>query len=172
MIDVRYARRAMRGIVAASCCAASVAVAETVDPHRLYEQRCASCHAPHASDLAREMLELKDGKLIAKKSGKDLPSVLGSHRGTRQSQPEIEALIEAFRRNISSGSLYQRKCIDCHDRARDFARTRLVIDQSVLRGRYSGRVVEDFLRGHGRLAEPEVTDMVATLKWQLETREP
>jgi hypothetical protein len=44
---------------------------------------------------SREMLEFKDGKLMAKKSGKDLPSVLGSHCGTRQSQREIEALIEA-----------------------------------------------------------------------------
>ena len=92
--------------------------------------------------------------------------------GTQQTQAEIEALIEAFRRNISSGSLYQRKCIDCHDRARDFARIRLVISQGVLKGRYSGYVVEGFLKGHGRLDESEVAQMVATLKWQLETREP
>ena len=39
---------------------------------------------------------------------------------------------------IASGSLYQRKCIDCHDRARDFARNRLTIDQSILKGRYQG----------------------------------
>jgi len=101
--------------------------------------------------LGRQMLEVRDGKLLAKKSGKDLPSILTRHRSTQQNRAEIEALIEAFRRNISSGSLYQRKCIDCHDRARDFARNRLTIDQSILKGRYSGRVIEDFLKGHGRL---------------------
>jgi hypothetical protein len=42
----------------------------------------------------------------------------------------------------------------------------------VLKGRYSGHVVEDFLGGHGRLNESEVAQMVATLKWQLETQEP
>ena len=93
------------------------------------------------------MLEVRDGKLLAKKSGKDLPSILTRHRSPQQNRAEIEA----FRRNISSGSLYQRKCIDCHDRARDFARNRLTIDQSILKGRYSGRVIEDFLKGHGRL---------------------
>ena len=105
-------------------------------------------------------------------AGRDLLSIFGHHRGTQQTQAETEALIEAFRRNISSGSLYQRKCIDCHDRACDFARIRLVIVQGVLKGRYSGYVVEDFLRGHGRLNGSEVAQMVATLKWQLETREP
>jgi hypothetical protein len=158
--------------LAAGCCGIVAARAQTIDPHRLYEQRCASCHAPHASELARDMLEVRDGKLLAKKSGKDLPSILARHRGTQQTQSEIEALIEAFRRNISSGSLYQRKCIDCHDRARDFARNRLTIDQTTLKGGYSGRVIEDFLKGHGRLTEAEVGQMVSTLKWQLETREP
>lgn len=151
---------------------AASASAETIDPHRLYEQRCASCHAPHASELARGALELRDGKLVAKRTGKDLPSVLTRHRGTQQTPAEIEALIEAFRRNIAGGSLYQRKCIDCHDRARDFARNRLTIDQGILKGRYSGRSIDEFLKGHGRLTEVEAAEMAATLKWQLETREP
>jgi hypothetical protein len=167
-------RQAACAIASAACIVgfAAAAGAQAIDPHRLYEQRCASCHAPHASELARDMLELRDGKLVARKSGKDLPSVLTRHRGTQQTQAELEALIDAFRRNISGGSLYQRKCIDCHDRARDFARNRLIVDQSVLKGRYTGRLIEEFLAGHGRLTEPEVAQMAATLKWQLETREP
>jgi len=156
--------------LAIACVAAN---AQTIDPHRLYEQRCTSCHAPHAADFARGALTLADGKLVANKSKKELPAILPSHHGTSQSNDEIRALIELFTRNLSSQSLFQRKCIVCHDRARDFARTRLVIDQAgVLKGRYSGYVVQDFLQGHGRLTEPEIPRMVATLRWQLETREP
>lgn len=47
-----------------------------------------------------------------------------------------------------------------------------MIDQRALKGRYSGRVIEDFLKSHERLTESEVAQMVTTLKWQLETREP
>ena len=55
---------------------------------------------------------------------------------------------------------------------RIWPRNRLTTNQSVLKGLYSGRPVEDCLRGHGRLTEAEVSQMTSRLKWQLETREP
>ncbi|KAB2920750.1 MAG: hypothetical protein F9K29_00290 [Hyphomicrobiaceae bacterium] len=150
----------------------STAAAQTIDPHRVYEERCAKCHAPHAADFAREAMEAKDGKIVARQSRRELSAILPRHRGTQQTEAEVRALIDMFARNLSSGSLYQRKCIVCHDKARDFARSRLIIDQGALKGRYSGYLIEDFLQGHGRLTEAEVGQMVATLKWQVETREP
>jgi hypothetical protein len=157
---------------AAQWLAPSSAFVQALDPHRIYEQRCATCHAPHAANFARQALDAREGSLVGKKSGKELAGILPRHRGTEQTAAEIEALAELFRRNLSSGSLYQRKCIVCHDRARDFARVHLVLANGVLKGRYSGYVTRDFLSGHGRLTEPEVAQMLATLQWQLETREP
>ncbi len=174
-VAARRAEQRATAVIAsllAVVCWASAAFAQAIDPHRVYEERCAKCHAPHAADLAHELLEAKDGKVVTRQSKRDLSAVVLRHRGTQQTDAEVGALIEMFARNLSSGSLYQRKCIVCHDKARDFARSRLVIDQGVLKGRYSGYLIEDFLEGHGRLTEAEVDQMVATLKWQVETREP
>jgi len=147
--------------------------AHAMDPHRIYEQKCASCHARHASGLARNALAIRGGQLVAVKSNRELSAILPGHRGTSLTDDEIRSLIELFTRNISNQSLFQNKCIICHDRARDFARNRLIVDQKgVLKGRYSGYLIGDFLQGHGRLTKSEAAQMAATLKWQLKTREP
>lgn len=146
--------------------------AHAMDPHRIYEQKCASCHARHASGFARNALAMRGGQLVAVKSNRELSAILPGHRGTSLTDDEIRSLIELFTRNISNQSLFQNKCIICHDRARDFARKCLIVDrQGALKGRYSGRLIGEFLQGHGRLTQSEVAQITKMLNWQLESRE-
>ena len=42
------------------------AAAQTIDPHRLYEQKCSGCHEPHAGDFAKAALRVQVGAVVAK----------------------------------------------------------------------------------------------------------
>jgi hypothetical protein len=144
------------------------AFAQTVDSHRLYEQRCAGCHAPHAGDFVRDNLVLSDDMLVGRKSGRDLQVVLESGHG-KLTPNEIESIVTLMTNIQQSGRLFQEKCTICHDRAVNLARSELILKDGKLIGRYSKRDIEQFLYTHGRLSPDEVTKMVDVLKRQLTT---
>ncbi len=51
---------ALIAILAGSC----IAYAQSLDPHRLYKERCAKCHTIHAGDFIHESLIRSGGKII------------------------------------------------------------------------------------------------------------
>lgn len=142
------------------------AYAQGLDPHRLYEERCAKCHAPHAGDFVHDSLVHSGGKVIGRKTSKELRSFLSEGHGKLE-PAEIDAIVKHLTSIQRSGRLFHNKCLICHDRAVALARSRLVIWNGRLRGRYSGRDVEHFLSSHGRLEKEEVTTMIQVLKRQL-----
>ena len=146
------------------------ALAQTIDPHRLYEQRCSGCHAPHGGGFVRDSLVFSDGKLLGRKSSRELRTFLEAGHG-KLTADEIESLVTHLASIQQSGRLFQDKCAICHERAADFARSELVMKEGRLVGRYSDRDVEQFLAGHGRLQGDEVSKMVEVLKRQLDTAE-
>jgi hypothetical protein len=146
------------------------AAAQVIDPHALYEQKCARCHEPHASALAKESVVRKDGALVGKESGRPLSTLLTNHRGTRLNEAEIKALVDHFGAMSTTGWLYQEKCLGCHDTAVKLARTMLIMRGEHVVGRYSGTEMETFLAGHGRLEAGEVGVIVSMLRRQLETK--
>ncbi len=143
-----------------------IAYAQSLDPHRLYEERCARCHAPHAGEFVHDSLVNSGGKVIGRKTSKDLRSFLSDGHGKLE-PVEIDAIVEHLASIQKSGRLFHNKCLICHDRAVALARSQLVIRKGRLRGRYSGRDVEHFLSNHGRQEEDEVTTMIQVLKRQL-----
>lgn len=147
------------------------AAAQAIDPHRLYEQKCASCHEPHASDLARSALVVRSGAVVGRASGRPLAQLLTGHRGTRLSEAEIKALVDHFGAMLATGWLFQEKCIACHERAVVLARTYLADKDGRIVGRYSGRDMAAFLAEHGRLSPVEAEVILAMLARQLATRE-
>jgi hypothetical protein len=144
------------------------AFAQTSDPHWLYEQHCSGCHTPHAGDFVRENLVLSDDKLVGRKSGRELRTVLESGHG-KLKPDEIETIVTLMTNIQQSGRLFQEKCMICHDRAVTLARSELILKDGELIGRYSKRDIEQFLSTHGRLSPDEVTKMVNVLKRQLTT---
>lgn len=163
---------AMSGLIAAIAIFAGIAVparAQAIDPHSLYEQRCASCHESHAREFVKNSLKRTDAGLVGAKSAQELSAFLTRHAGTNLSDAEIAALVEHFRSMTDTGWIYEKKCVICHDRAKVLARTMLTERDGQLVGRYTGHVIKDFLRHHGRLDEKEISVIIAMFKRQLAT---
>lgn len=164
----RYRRQleaALVGLAALMFCA-TAAVAQSPDPHQIYEAKCATCHAAHAGEFAREKLHQSNGQLTIRGSSKDLRAFLEAGHG-RLTPTEIEPLLTHLREINASGALFQRKCRMCHDRAVEFSRLNLKMSDGRLTGRYSNRDIAEFLLHHGRLEKDEVATMIEVLKRQL-----
>lgn len=143
------------------------AAAQAIDPHLLYEQKCSRCHAPHAGDFVHDSLLLSGDKLLGQKSGEEVPVFLNTGHGNLTPE-EIDAMVAFLTQIRKSGQLFHEKCLICHDRAAQFARITLEIEDGRLVGRYSGRDIKQFLKTHGRLETGEVSKIMTVLKRQLE----
>ena len=143
------------------------ALAQPVDPHKLFETRCGRCHG-HAGDFARKTFVIEEGELVIQESRRRLLDFLPGHYGDL-SRNEVSALLEAFQQQVETGGLYQTKCRICHDRARYLARQNLIIRSGQLVGRYTGADIKRLLSYHGRLSGNEQTLIYNMLTRQLET---
>ena len=148
----------------------SAALGQTIDPHQLYEQKCAGCHVSHAGDFVRASLIESGEKILGRKSGRELDSFLEAGHGNLDRE-EIGVMISHLTAIQLSGGLFRDKCRTCHDKAVTFAREYLFVKDGVLTGRYSNRDIERFLSGHGRLNPDEVSKMVDVLMRQLDMSE-
>ncbi len=146
----------------------AIAVARTIDPHRLYEQRCSGCHTPHAGSFVRQNLVEDRGRLIGRKTGREVRAFLEAGHGNLTLE-ETKSMVAHLTNIQSARGLFQDKCIICHDRAVVLARTELAIEDGRLVGRYSKRDIAQFLTNHGRLKSDEVARMVDVLKRHLTT---
>ena len=140
----------------------SAVQAQTIDPHRVYEERCARCHSAHAGNFAWESLRRDDGRIVGQRSGRPLQPFLAAGHGRLQAA-EIEVLMEQLTLILERDALYRHKCRSCHDRSVELARLELIVKEGVLTGRYTDRNIEGFLGYHGRLTEEEVPTMVDVL---------
>ena len=69
------------------------ASAQGIDPHRLYEKRCAGCHAAHAGAFGHDSLVERDGKIVGRKSSQWLRSLLDEGHGNLRGE-EIDVMLE------------------------------------------------------------------------------
>lgn len=140
--------------------------AQQIDQHALYESRCAGCHESHAGKFVRANIDLVDGVLVGRGSGRSARALLESGHG-RLSPEEVDVLFTHLASIQSSGFVFQDKCAICHVTAAELARASLILRDGELYGRYSGRDITEFLAGHGRLGSEEVPDMLNVLRRQL-----
>ena len=140
-----------------------------IDPHRLYEQNCSGCHAPHAGDFAHENLIASDGRMHGRESREEIREFLASGHGGLSAEG-IGSLVEHLTNISRAGRLFHNKCKICHGRAVTFARKQLYLKDGKLIGRYSKRDIAHFLRDHGRLTADEVPTMAKTLERHLKTQ--
>lgn len=144
----------------------SGALAQSLDPHDLYEQRCAGCHTEHAGAFVQESILREGDKLIGRDSGLDLRAFLARGHG-KLSAAEVETMMTHLTSILEAGAVFRDSCVICHGRAVVFARSQLAVKDGLLVGRYSGRAVEDFLQTHGRLEAAEIGVVVEALSNQL-----
>ena len=162
-------RRLLISAFVATSALSGSAFAQVVDPHAVYEERCARCHAEHSGDFSRKtMIAGPDGELVGRETGKPVRGFLAHHRGN-PSQGEIAALMEMFTLQLKTGGLYKDKCGICHTSAKRLARVRLDVRDGVLIDRVTGRDVTAFLFVHGRLDGDEARLIDDMLRWQLKT---
>lgn len=145
------------------------ALAQTIDPHQLYEERCSGCHAPHAGDFVHGSLERLDDKLVGRGTGRELRAFLAGGHG-RLAALEIDVVAAHLAAILAAGGLFRDKCLICHRRAVELARSHLVLRDGRVMGRYTGRDIAVFLKNHGRLEEGEIETAVRMLARQLTAR--
>lgn len=125
---------------------------KAVDLHQFWDENCAGCHG-HSAEFAREKLDAGDSNLVR---------FLQTHHG-RRSAERAQALADMLTAQTQTTPQFQERCSICHVKAADVARRFLISRDGVLYGRYSGRRMDEFLVGHGRLAPHEVDLVVALL---------
>lgn len=145
--------------------------AQTLDPHKLYEEKCARCHQPHAYSLVREHLMLEEGKVVTKAGSKAVASLLASHARQALPQGEIDALVKQFGAMLKTGWLFQDRCFSCHGPASVFARTTLKLAGGNVVSKGSSVAMSELLKSHGGLYDDaQRATILEMLKRQLETQ--
>ena len=155
-------------LVLAILLAGSPLHAQTSDPHALYETHCTRCHAPHAGDLAHDMLVLEDGRALSRTSGETLRRILlGGHGSLSPSQ--ADDLADHLTAILGAGGVYRDKCLGCHDRAVRLARRNIIVRDGRMVSRYTGRDIAGFMLEHGRLTASEAGIILEMFARQLRT---
>lgn len=85
---------------------------------------------------------------------------------------ETAALYDLLLWQVQAGGKFKSRCAICHVRARELARLSLLRDGDVLRGRYSGRDMTEFLAGHGRIETAEIDFFIELLMRLAPTAKP
>lgn len=143
----------------------------SADPHAIYETRCATCHAPHAGELAQEMLGEEDGKAIVVRTRQPLAEFVATHPRRNPLTSEDAMVLTAHLTTIvRSGFVFRKKCFACHERARQLSTDDVVERDGTLHGRVSGRELEMFLRTHADLTEEERGTIMRMIRRQRERR--
>ena len=137
--------------------------------HAVFKQNCQECHS-HLGEIAYDTLVLQDGRLVSKKSGRDVAEFLLRH-GNGLSAPEAGLVAEAMRRQMDSAHRFREQCAICHVRIRDVAAELRVTADGRLTGLISGRDMAKFLPGHGRLDAPEAERFARILRRTVEGQE-
>ncbi len=162
-------KRVLLGAAMTAMFALPSAAQTPLDAHRLYEQKCSSCHVEHAADFGRAKLEVVGDAVQTVRSGEPVEKLLGNHHGVKLSADETAALIELLRNTIRWGGEFQNHCAICHAQAASFARATLVLKDAALVTKDTGADVRQFLAGHGRANAAEIETLVEMLAYQVRT---
>jgi hypothetical protein len=130
------------------------------DLHDYWDARCASCHG-HAGQFARKFLRVENGKLLGTHHRDNLAEFLRNHYLTADLYEPALTMLKA---QATNPPLFNRKCSGCHDTAAEFARKSLIVKNSILIGRESGKPVIEYLKKHGKVTPEEAATLVQTLK--------
>ena len=152
------------------------AQAGAVDAEALFEARCSRCH-PKVQDLVKAELFIENGALCGRACGHDIRLFLPTHHG-HPTPEETEALYDLFFSQLKGDAIdlirsrggFKARCAICHTDERALARRYLVREGDVVRSRYTGRELSEFLANHGRISAGELDFFVKLLSPLAPTR--
>ena len=72
--------------------------AQQVNAVQIYERKCERCHRGQSGQFLRGKITLKDDILVGSRSGRSVKEILRGHYGVRLSPEEVDALVEALRK--------------------------------------------------------------------------
>ena len=133
---------------------AGTALAQDSGYHARFEAECGRCHG-HSGAFSRDRLEIVDGQLVGRESGRLVERFLQRHPGGL-TPADITLFRDVMYRQVEAGGLFREQCAICHGRAVELAAANLGITDGVLIIRYDKTPVRDFLATHGRLNEREI----------------
>ena len=145
------------------------ASAQGLDPHKIYEKSCQSCHNEHGADMSRQRFKVANGILRVARTGTAVDQLLKKHHGVKLSADEMTVIIDLFKKGIAWGGVFQHRCASCHGRAADFARAKLGIADGNVRTLAGNVDVGSFLATHGEATPAEIATLMEMLRYQLET---
>ena len=122
------------------------------DLHWLWDNQCAECHG-HSGEFARKFLDINNGEISGRHYGQGLLGFMRNHYATGI---EIDAIYEMLRAQALTQPRFKQECSNCHGSAASFVRNSVILQNDVLLGRKSGRLVQQFLQQHQRLGNNDV----------------
>ena len=134
----------------------------------LFQEECGKCH-DRAGTLVRDRLKLVDGVLTTRRTGRDLRAFLPTHFD-RRSTDEVAAIYKELLRVAQGRGWFEVRCGMCHTSAEDLARRALILRDGKVVGRYTGRDIAAFLRGHGTGSAEEAEFFEGVLRHQLQAQ--
>lgn len=136
-----------------------VVAALATDLHRLWDDRCFSCHG-HSGKFSREFLSVSNGELQGKHHVHDLRLFLNNHYLAGHN---VEPIYNMLLAQANTTPRFKNECSRCHDRAAKFVRDSLILRDDVLYSRKLKIPVRYFLAGHKYLKKKDVDFFMALL---------
>jgi len=131
-------------LLTASSTTVEAAEVNTPDLHKLWDNKCATCHG-HSAEFSREFLKVADGQLKGRLFENNLRLFLHNHYLAGKEVDSIYAMLLA--QNIIVPR-FKQECSGCHQSAANFVRKALILKDTVL---YSNKLeipVSNFLITH------------------------
>ena len=129
-----------------------MAGAAGIDLHWLWDDRCAECHG-HSGNFSRMFLNDSNGELQGRHHVNDLRQFMQNHYLI---DSEVDAVYNMLLAQTGSDARFKKACSSCHISAVNLVRNSLVLRESQLFGRESGRPVHLFLNNHMGLSPDDV----------------
>ena len=146
-------------LLTASSTKVEAAEVKTPDLHKLWDNKCSTCHG-HSAEFSREFLKVVDGQLKGRLFENNLRLFLHNHYLAGKEVDSIYAMLLA---QINTVPRFKQECSGCHQSAANFVRKALILKDTVL---YSNKLeipVNNFLITHRGLNDEDIGFFVKQL---------
>ena len=129
-----------------------VVAAFATDLHKLWDDRCSSCHG-HAGEFSRKFLRVSDSELHGRHHVHDLRLFLNNHFLAGH---DVEPIYNMLLAQASIIPRFKNECSSCHETAAKFVRESFMLHDGSIYSRKLKIPVRDFLNDHRNLQSEDI----------------